>query len=132
MAELISAAGEQMRGWLIPALFAVCLAACFFEFLRGYPYYAAFNVDERLEMVDWMDGNLQPGSKVLADPSVLLPRLLAETKRKYRFDLLAAGFPKATDDQSLLEQVVAAGADYVVTSPRTTKAFPCRVLLLRE
>jgi Dolichyl-phosphate-mannose-protein mannosyltransferase len=117
LAELISTAGEQARGWLLPALFAICLAACFFEFLRGYPYYAAFNADERLEMLDWMDGNLQPGSKVLADPSVLLPRLLAETRRKCRFDLLAAGFPKATDDQSLLEQVVAAGADYVVTSP---------------
>lgn len=123
MAELISTAGEQVRGWLLPALFAVCLAACFFEFLRGYPYYAAFNFDERLEMLDWMDGNLQPGSKVLADPSVLLPKLLAETKQKYRFELLANGFPKATDDQSLLEQVIAAGADYVVASDSDYKSL---------
>ncbi len=126
MAELISAAGEQMRGWLMPALFAVCLAACFFEFLRGYPYYAAFNVDERLEMLDWMDGNLQPGSKVLADPSVLLPKLLAETKQKYRFDLLADGFPKAVEDQSLLKQIIAAGADYVVASASDYKSLSSR------
>ena len=37
MAELISAAREEVRGWLLPVLYAVCLAACFFEFLRGYP-----------------------------------------------------------------------------------------------
>ena len=42
----------------------------------------------RLDMLTWMDGNLQPGSKVIADPSVLLPNLLAETKQKYRFELL--------------------------------------------
>ena len=117
MAELISGAGEQVRGWLLPALFAVCLAACFFEFLRGYPYYTAFNFDERLEMLDWMDGNLQPGSKVVADPSVLLPKLLAETKQKYRFALLMDGFPKPVDDQSLLGQLVGDGARYVVVSP---------------
>jgi hypothetical protein len=116
MAELISTAREEVRGWLLPALYAVCLASCLFEFLRGYPYYAAYSADERLEMLGWMDGNLQPGSKVIADPSVLLPKLLAETKRKYRFDLLMDGFPKAADDQSLLGQIVAAGAGYVVVS----------------
>jgi len=123
MADLISTAREQVRGWLFPALLGVCLAACFFEFLRGYPYYAAFNFDERLEMLGWMDGNLQPGSKVIADPSVLLPNLLAETKQKYRFDLLMDGFPKAVDDQSLLGQVVAAGAGYVVVSASDYKSL---------
>jgi Dolichyl-phosphate-mannose-protein mannosyltransferase len=123
MAELISGGGEQVRGWLLPALFAVCLAACFFEFLRGYPYYTAFNFDERLEMLGWMDGNLQPGSKVVADPSVLLPKLLAETKQKYRFALLIDGFPKPVDDQSLLGHVVGDGAGYVVVSPSDYKSL---------
>jgi len=123
MAELISSGGEQVRGWLLPALFAVCLAACFFEFLRGYPYYTAFNFDERLEMLGWMDGNLQPGSKVVADPSVLLPKLLAETKQKYRFGLLMDGLPKPVADQSLLGQVVAAGAGYVVVSQADYKSI---------
>ena len=121
IAELISTAREEVRGWLLPALFAVCLAACFFEFLRGYPYYTAFNWDERLEMLTWMDGNLQPGSKVIADSSVLLPNLLAETKKKYRFDLLMNGFPKLRDDEPELEQVAAAGADYVVVSESNYK-----------
>jgi hypothetical protein len=116
MADLISTVREEVRGWLLPALFTVCLAACFFEFLRGYPYYAAFTWDERLEMLSWMDGNLRPGSKVIADPSVLLPRLLAETKQRYRFNLLMDGFPKASEDQSRFEQIVAEGADYVVAS----------------
>jgi Dolichyl-phosphate-mannose-protein mannosyltransferase len=123
MAELISTGGEQVRGWLLPALFAVCLAACFFEFLRGYPYYAAFNFDERLEMLGWMDGNLQPGSKVVADPAVLLPKLLAETKQKYRFALLMDGFPKPINDQSVLGQVVGSGARYVVVSPSDYKSL---------
>jgi hypothetical protein len=123
-ADLISAAaGEEVRGWLLPALLSVCLAACFFEFLRGYPYYAAFTWDERLEMLSWMDGNLRPGSKVIADPSVLLPRLLAETKQKYRFDLLMDGFPKVGEDQSRLEQIAAEGVDYVVTSASDYQIF---------
>jgi hypothetical protein len=123
MAELISAAREEVRGWLLPVLYAVCLAACFFEFLRGYPYYAAYSADERLEMLGWMDGNLQPGSKVVADPSVLLPKLLTETKQKYRFDLLMDGLPKAADDQSLLGQIVAAGVGYVVVSASDYKSL---------
>ncbi len=114
MSELVSTTREEVRGWLLPALFAVCVAACFFEFLRGYPYFAAFNWDERLEMLTWMDGNLRPGSKVIADPSVLLPRLLAEKKQKYRFDLLKDGLPKINSNQPGLEQVAVAGADYVV------------------
>lgn len=123
MEELISTAREEVRGWLLPALFAVCLAACFFEFLRGYPYYAAFNWDERLEMLAWMDGNLRPGSKVIADSSVLLPNLLAGTKQKYRFDLLMDGFLKASDDQPRFEQLMAAGADYVVVSESDYQSF---------
>lgn len=116
MAERISTASEQVRGWLLPALYAVCLAACFFEFLRGYPYYSAFSWDERLEMLTWMDGNLEPGSKVIADSSALLPNLLAETKQKYRFNLLTNGFVKTKDDQSQFEQVIDAGAEYAVVS----------------
>jgi hypothetical protein len=123
MAELISTAREEVRGWLLPALYAVCLASCLFEFLRGYPYYAAYSADERLEMLAWMDGNLQPGSRVIADPSVLLPKLLAETKQKYRFDLLMDGFPKTADDQSLLGQIVAAGCGYVVVSASDYKSL---------
>jgi hypothetical protein len=123
MTEIISNAGEEVRGWLLPALLAMCLAACFFEFLRGYPYYAAFNWDERLEMLTWMDGNLRPRSKVIADPSVLLPKLLAQTKQKYRFDLLMDGFPKVKGDQPRLEQLLAAGADYVVVSASDYKSL---------
>ena len=123
MTEIISNAGEEVRGWLLLALLAMCLAACFFEFLRGYPYYAAFNWDERLEMLTWMDGNLRPGCKVIADPSVLLPRLLAQTKQKYRFDLLMDGFPKVKGDQPRLEQLLAAGADYVVVSASDYKSL---------
>ncbi len=123
MAELISTAREEVRGWLLPALLALCIAACFFEFMRGYPYYAAFNWDERLEMLIWMDGNLQPGSKVIADPSVLLPQLLAESKQKYRFSLLSAGFPKMTNDLPWFEQLVTAGADYVVVSDSDYEDF---------
>jgi 4-amino-4-deoxy-L-arabinose transferase-like glycosyltransferase len=126
MAELISAGSEQVRGWLLPALLGVSLAACFFEFLRGYPYYAAFNLDERLEMLAWMDGNLQPGSKVVADSSVLLTKLLPETKQKYRFSLLTDGFPKPVDDQPLLVQVAAAGASYVVVSSSDYKSLLAR------
>jgi hypothetical protein len=70
-----------------------------------------------------MDGNLQPGSKVVADPSVLLPKLLAETKQKYRFALLIDGFPKPVDDQSLLGHVVGDGAGYVVVSPSDYKSL---------
>ncbi len=123
LAELISTAREEVRGWLLPALLALCIAACFFEFMRGYPYYAAFNWDERLEMLIWMDGNLQPGSKVIADPSVLLPQLLAESKQKYRFSLLSAGFPKMTNDLPWFEQLVTAGADYVVVSDSDYEDF---------
>jgi hypothetical protein len=116
MTEIISTASEEARGWLLPALYAVCLAACFFEYLRGYPYYSAFNWDERQEMLTWMDGNFEPGSKVIADSSVLLPNLIAETKQKYRFKLLANGFAKTSDNQSPFEQVIDAGADYAVVS----------------
>jgi Dolichyl-phosphate-mannose-protein mannosyltransferase len=123
MAELISSAREEVRGWLLPALLAVCVAACFFEFLRGYPYYAAFNWDERVEMLTWMDGNLRPGSKVIADPSVLLPKLLEKTKQKYRFDLLMDAFPKVRNGQAQFQQIAAAGADYVVVSESDYKSI---------
>jgi hypothetical protein len=116
MAELLSDAREEVRGWLLPVLFAVCIGACFIEFLRGYPYYVAFNWDQRREMLTWMDGNLPPGSKVSADPSALIPNLVAATKQKYRFDLLLVGFSKVSDVEPRLEQVAEAGVNYVVVS----------------
>ncbi len=116
VAELLSTFGEDVSGWLLPALVGVCLTACFLEFLRGFPYFMAFNRDQRLEMLTWMDGDLPPGSKVVADSSVLLPKLLAETKQKYRFELLADDNVKDPDDLTRFDQFVAAGVDYAVVS----------------
>jgi hypothetical protein len=113
-AELLSTFGEQVRGWLLPALVGVCLAACFLELLRGYPYFMAFNLDQRLEMLSWMDGDLPPGCRVVADSSVLLPNLLAESKRKYRFALLTENGAIDPDNLTRFDRFVAAGADYVV------------------
>jgi Dolichyl-phosphate-mannose-protein mannosyltransferase len=116
VAELLSTFSEQVRGWLLPALVGVCLAACFFEFLRGYPYFMAFTLDQRLEMITWMDGDLPPGSKVVADTSVLLPDLLMETKGKYRFALVTNDSVFDRNDLTRFDQIVAAGVDYVVVS----------------
>jgi len=116
IAELLSTFSEQVRGWLLPALVGVCLTACFFEFLRGYPYFMAFNWDQRNEMVAWMDGDLPPGSKVVADPSVLLPNLLAEAKQKYRFELLTDDRAIDPNGRTRFDQFVAAGVDYAVVS----------------
>jgi hypothetical protein len=107
---------EQVRGWLLPALVGVCLAACFVEFLRGYPYFMAFNWDQRLEMLTWMDGDLPPGCKVVADSTVLLQNLLAETKQKYRFELLTDNSGIDTYNLTRFDQFVAAGVDYAVVS----------------
>jgi hypothetical protein len=114
LAALISRAPEEVSGWLIPILFATCLAACFLEFLRGYPYYAAFNWDQRLEMLDWMDGNISPGSHVSADPSVLLPQLLGQSKQKHEFVLVSEERLNMKED---LPKLADAGVDYVVVSP---------------
>ena len=107
---------EQVRGWLLPVLVGICLTACFLEFMRGFtPYFNAFTRDQRLELLTWMDGDLPPGTKVVADPAVLLPNLLAEKKRKFRFELLA-------DDGAIdpavnrFDQFVAAGIGYAVLS----------------
>jgi hypothetical protein len=48
---------------------------------------------------------------------------MAQTKQKYRFDLQMDGFPKVKDDQPRLEQLVAAGADYVVVSASDYKSI---------
>jgi hypothetical protein len=63
-----------------------------------------------------MDGDLPPGSKVVADSAVLLPNLLANTKQKYRFEVLTDS--DAIDPYNLtrLDQFVAAGVDYAVVS----------------
>ncbi len=116
VAEFLSTFSEQVRGWLLPALIGVCLTACFLEFLRGYPYFMAFNWDQRLEMLTWMDGDLPPGSKVVADSTVLLPNLLAETKQKYRFESLTGDSAIDPNDLTRFDQFVAAGVDYVVVS----------------
>jgi hypothetical protein len=117
LADLISRTREEVRGWLIPMLFAICLAACFLEFLRGYPYYTAFNWDQRLEMLDWMDGNLPPGSRISADPSVLLPQLLAESKWKHEFVLVTDKLLDPKEDRPNIDQLTDAGIDYVVVCP---------------
>ena len=115
VAEILSTFSEQVRGWLLPVLVGICLTACFLEFMRGFPYFNAFTRDQRLELLTWMDGDLPPGTKVVADPTVLLPNLLAEKKRKFRFELL-------TDDSAIdpavnrFDQFVAAGIGYAVVS----------------
>jgi Dolichyl-phosphate-mannose-protein mannosyltransferase len=116
VAEILSTFSEQVRGWLLPLLIGVCLAACFFEFLRGYPYFMAFDRDQRLEMITWMDGDLPPGSRVVADTSALLPNLLAETKQKYRFALLTDDKAIDHNDLTRFDRMVAAGVDYAVVS----------------
>jgi hypothetical protein len=117
VAEHLSTFNEQVRGWLLPVLVGVCLAACFLEFMRGVPYFMAFNRDQRLEMITWMDGDLPPGSKVVvADSSALLPNLLAVTKQKYRFRLFIDGSAKEADDLSRFDRFVAEGVDYAVVS----------------
>jgi hypothetical protein len=116
VAELFSTFGEEVRGWLLPALVGVCLTACFLEFLRGYPYFTAFNRDQRLEMIIWMDGDLPPGSKIVADPSVLLPNLLAGAKQKYRFEFLTDDRVIGPNNLARLDQFVAGGVDYAVVS----------------
>ena len=122
-AELLSTFGEQVKGWLLPVLVGVCLAACFAEFLRGYPYFSAFTWDQRLELLTWMDGNLPPGSKVVADPSVLLLNLLVETKQKYRFELLTDDRLVDPGDRSRFDHVLGAGCDYAVVSASDYKPF---------
>jgi hypothetical protein len=107
---------EQVRGWLLPALVGVCLTACFLEFLRGYPYFMAFTWDQRLEMLSWMDGDLPPGCKVVADSAVLLPNLLANTKQKYRFEVLTDRGAIDAYNLTRLDQFAAAGVNYAVVS----------------
>jgi hypothetical protein len=117
LAALIARTREEVKGWLIPILFAICLAACFLEFLRGYPYYAAFNWDQRSEMLDWMDGNIPPGSHVFADPSVLLPQLLGQSKQKHEFVLVTETRLNMKEDRPELDQLADSGVNYVVVCP---------------
>ncbi len=117
MTECLATVQEEIRGWLYPVLIGVCLAACFFEFVRGYPYYVAFNRDDRMEMLDWIDGNVQPGSKVMADQTVLLPRLLSQSKQKYRFAIAGNDLARLQEGQSVVDHVAASGVDYIVASP---------------
>ncbi len=117
MTECLATVRDGVRGWLLPVLVGVCMAACFFEFLRGYPYYAAFSGDERMEMLNWIDGNVQPGSKILADPDVLLPGLLGASKHRHPFVIAEGDLAKFKEDQANVDQVAASGVDYIIASP---------------
>jgi hypothetical protein len=114
--ECLATVREEVRGWLLPVLTGVCLAACFFEYLRGYPYYAAFSTDDRMEMLDWIDGNVEPGCKISADSAVLLPKLLSQSKQKHSF-AIGDNLSKFKEDQSNVDRVAAAGVDYIIASP---------------
>jgi dolichyl-phosphate-mannose-protein mannosyltransferase len=114
--DLISNLHEQVRGWLMPILIGICLAACFFEFVRGVRYFVAFNRDDRLDMLIWMDGNLEPGSKVIADHAALLSSLLAKANQKSHFDLVRDEI-KAVDGEHLsLAELVTSGVNYAALS----------------
>jgi hypothetical protein len=67
--------------------------------------------------VDWMDGNIPPGSHVSADPSVLLPQLLAQSKQKHEFVLVTEKRFNIKEHRPELDQLADAGIDYVVVSP---------------
>jgi 4-amino-4-deoxy-L-arabinose transferase-like glycosyltransferase len=116
MGEIIAKMREQARGWLLPALIALCLSACFSEFVRGLRYFVAFSRDDRLDMLAWMDGNLDPGCKVIADRTAFLPGLLAETNQKCRFELVSGEIKPTGGKVPLLAQLVASGVSYAALS----------------
>jgi len=112
--------------WTPPHKLGGATSAATFSFYRkawarvpGFCIYQNFslNRDDRMEMLDWIDGNLQPGSKVLADQTVLLPRLLSQSKQKYRFAIAGNELAKLQEGQSVMDHVAASGVDYIVASP---------------
>jgi hypothetical protein len=121
--DLISNLHEQVRGWLLPALIAMCLASCFFEFVRGLRYFVAFNRDDRLDMLTWMDGNLEPGSKVIADRTALLPNLLAQTNQKIHFDLVRGEIKAVAGKPPSLAEFVASGVSYAALADSDYERF---------
>src|SRR5262249_29282267 len=130
--EMIGKLSEQPRGWLLPALIAVCLSACFFEFVRGLRYFVAFNRDDRLDMIAWMDGNLNPGSKVIADRTAFLPDLLAETNQKCRFELVSGEIKPAAGKLPSLADLAASGVSYCALSDSDYERFFSRVVSVAQ
>jgi hypothetical protein len=114
--DLISNLHEQVRGWLLPALIAICLASCFFEFVRGLRYLVAFNRDDRLDMLTWMDGNLEPGSKVIADHTAMLPSLLAKTNQRLHFNLVRGEIKAVDANPPSLAECVTSGVTHAALS----------------
>jgi len=125
--EMIVKLSEQARGWLLPALIAVCLSACFLEFVRGLRYFVAFNRDDRLDMLTWMDGNLEPGSKVIADRTAFLPALLAEMDQKYRFEVVSGELEPTSGKVPSLSALVASGVSYAAISDSDYERFLSQV-----
>jgi hypothetical protein len=125
--DLISNLNEQVRGWLLPSLIAMCLASCFFELVRGLRYFVAFNRDDRLDMVAWMDGNLEPGSKVIADHTALLPSLLAKTNEKLHFDLVNGEIKAVGSNTPSLAEYVTSGVTYAALSDSDYERYFSRV-----
>jgi hypothetical protein len=114
--DLISNLHEQVRGWLLPVLIAICLASCFFEFVRGLRYFVAFNRDDRLDMLTWMDGNLEPGSKVIADHTAMLPSLLAKTNQRLHFNLVRGEIKAVDANPPSLAECVTSGVTHAALS----------------
>jgi hypothetical protein len=125
--DLISNLNEQVRGWLMPALIALCLASCFIEFVHGLRYFVAFNRDDRWDMLTWMDGNLEPGSKVIADRATLLPGLLAETNQRFHFDLFRGEIQSVADSGPSLAEFITFGVNYAALSDADYERFFSRV-----
>jgi hypothetical protein len=130
--EVIAKLSEQVRGWLLPALIAVCLSACFLELVRGLRYFVAFNRDDRLDMLAWMDGNLDPGSKVIADRTAFLPALLAERNQKCRFELVRGEIKPSPGKLPSLAELIASGVSYAALSESDYERFFSRVVSVAQ
>jgi hypothetical protein len=103
--------GEGARSGFSIALNIMFGVALFFEAIVGIPYYRAFNRDDRSDLLTWMAGNLQPGTKVLADSMVFLPELMARTKERYPFAVLTN-----VPDKNEAHDQWTDGADYAIVS----------------
>jgi len=130
--EMIAKLSEQARGWLMPVLIAVCLFACFLEFVRGLRYFVAFNRDDRLDMLAWMDGNLDPGCKVIADRTAFLPALLAEMNQKYRFELVSGEIKPTAGKVPSVAELAASGVSYAALSDSDYERFFSHVVSVAQ
>jgi hypothetical protein len=125
--DLVTNLNEQVRGWLMPALIALCLASCFIEFVHGLRYFVAFNRDDRRDMLTWMDGNLESGSQVIADRATLLSSLLAETNQKLHFELFRGEIQSVADSGPSLAEFITSGVNYAALSDADYERFFSRV-----